>query len=299
MGPNVVIANEKAHWGLGSSKARKALDFLNKHGFPFSLSPTKYPGHARQLAATAAAHKVETVIVIGGDGTLNEVVNGLFASPGNHMPSIGIVPAGSSNDLSKSLGIPQNVTNACRTILDATVRYVDVGRAGPHYFCMASSVGLFAEIAARSLRMKGLAGSPRYTIAALAVISRMATGWEMDVIADAGRFRSTYGVLLVGNAPRFGGLTMLPGALLDDGVLDCLLIETTGRLQALNLLRLVHAGALERHKKVTRFQTKSLSVSLTPAAPLCNDGQVYPDPVQKIEYSVLPRKLPVICRARQ
>ena len=123
------------------------------------------------------------------------------------------------------------------------VRRIDVGRAGSHYFCSASCLGYFAEIAAESHDMKGLRGSPRYIAAALSVIRRLDSGWTMQVTADGQTFSGEYAVLLVSNAPRFGGLTMLPGAECDDGALDCLLIEMAGKLEALHLIALVYRQA--------------------------------------------------------
>jgi len=295
MQPNIVIANKRANWGSGRRKIRHAADLLRRWGYPFSFVMPKYPGHAKELAAAAAAQKVDSVIVIGGDGTLNEVVNGLLA-PGNaHTPCLGIIPAGSSNDFSKSLGIPQDLEEACRIVVNGKTREVDAGQAGPHYFCSASCLGYFAEVAARSLHMKGFGGSLRYTIPALSVIREMAAGWQMSVKADERMFDGGYAVLLVGNTPRFGGLTMLPGARPDDGLLDCLLIEMAGKWEALQLIPLVYRQALDRHKRATRFQAESISVTLDHPSRVCDDGEVYADSVQSIEYRVHPRRLRIIC----
>jgi len=294
MGSNIIIANEQADWGSGRRRVREATDFLRGQGFAFSLGTAEHPGHARELAA-AASRNADTIIVIGGDGTINEVVNGLLASGQERMPCVGIVPAGSSNDFSKSLGIPQRVQEACRIIVNGRTRDVDVGQAGSHYFCSASCLGYFAEVAARSLRMKRLRGSLRYVVPAFSVIREMSAGWEMTVRADGNEFRGAYAVLLVGNAPRFGGLTMLPGARPDDGVLDCLLIEMASKWEALQLIPLVYRKALERHRRVTRFQAASLSVTLNHASQVCNDGEMCSSPVRSINYSVLPRRLRVIC----
>ncbi len=293
--PNIVIANENANWGASRAKVRQATDFLREQGFSFSLSLAQYRGHARELAAAAAAQSVEKVVVIGGDGTLNEVLNGLCTSGHQHVPRIGIIPCGSSNDFCKSQGIPQDWQQACRTIIDGRTRDTDVGRAGSYHFLSASCLGYFADIAERSLRMRRFGGSLRYTIPALSVIVRMGSGWEMHVRADEREFHGRYGVLLVGNASRFGGLTMLPDARPDDGVLDCLLIEAGNRWEALHLLRLVYQKALERHKRVTRFQARSLTVSLDHPTRLCNDGEVYPELIRDIDYGVLPRRLRTIC----
>ena len=295
-GSNIVIANEQANWGRCRRKLRKIAHLLRERGLSFSLSTTSHRGHAAELAATAAADKADRIIIAGGDGTINEVVNGLFAARCEYLPRIGIIPLGSSNDFSKSVGIPQRLAEACQTVATGTAREVDVGRVGSHYFCSASCLGYFAEIAARSLRMKRFGGSLRYTLPALAVIREMASGWQMNVVADGETFRGAYAVLLVGNAPRFGGLTMLPNAHWNDGVLDCLLIEMAGKWEALHLIPLVYGKALERHKRVTRFQTTSLSVSLDRPSRLCNDGEVDSTSFDHLHYAVAPRKLPIICR---
>lgn len=292
---NVIIANEKANWGSGRRRVREATDSLRRQGFAFSLCAAEYPGQARELAATAAARGADTVIAIGGDGTLHEVLNGLLASGQEHVPRVGIVPAGSSNDFSKSLGIPQRVPEACETIVRGKTRDIDIGQAGSQYFCSASCLGYFAEVAAKSLRMRRLRGSLRYIIPAFSVIREMNAGWEMTVRTDGNELHGTYAVLLIGNAPRFGGLTMLPGAQLDDGALDCLLVEMASKWEALQLIPLVYRKALERHKRVIRFQAASLSVAMNRPSQLCSDGEMYPSLVQRIDYRVLPRRLRIIC----
>ncbi len=292
---NVVIANENANWRACKAKVRQARNLLRRRGLRFASLVSQEAGHARELAAAAMEQKAETIVVIGGDGTLNEVVNGIFTSGHRHIPRVGIVPTGSSNDFSKSLGIPQDVRQACATVMRGCVRNVDVGRAGPHYFCSASCLGYFSDVAAVSHTMTGLRGSLRYVVAALTVVRKMNAGWNMEISTDGQTFRGEYAVLLVGNGPRFGGLTMLPGAAPDDGTLDCLLIEMAGKREALQLIPLVYRRAMERHPKVTRFQAKSLSVRLDRPSRTCSDGEVRPALVRTIDYTVLTRKLPVIC----
>jgi len=193
---NIIIANERARWGRSRLRVRHAETFFHKHKFPFSSFTTGYRGHARELAADAATQEVSTVVVIGGDGTVNEVINGILASGCHKIPHIGIIPSGCSNDFSKSLGIPQQLRKACRTIMNGRTRYVDVGQAGRHYFCMASSLGLLADISSESLHMNGFSGSLRYIIAALSVIRKMPTGWAMSIRANGRVFRGTCSVLM-------------------------------------------------------------------------------------------------------
>ncbi len=295
MSTNIIIANKKACWGLNRSRVRRAEAFLNKHKFAFTSFTTDYPGHAREIAAKATIQKVDTIVVLGGDGTLNEVINGVLSAGCQQIPRIGIIPSGSSNDFSKSLGLPQQLHKACRKIINGKTKYVDIAKAGEYYFCMASSVGLFAAVCAKSYRMKGLNGSLRYIAAALCVIRKISSGWEMNIKADGRIFRGTYGVLLVSNTSRYGGLTFIPEARPDDGLLDCLLIEMPGKMEALGLIPLVLRKKLSHHDKVTCFQAKSISVSLNPSAPLSNDGEVYPNLFSSVDYKILPQKLQIIC----
>jgi diacylglycerol kinase (ATP) len=295
MRSGIVIVNEKANWGSGPHKVRQVMAFLDEQGLPAAVRTTEYPGHARELAATAAAQGIDTVVVIGGDGTVNEAISGLVTSGGDNRPCLAIIPSGSSNDFSKSLGIPQRLREACEVMVRGRVREVDVGQAGPHYFCSASCLGYFAEVAAKSLEMRKLRGSLRYVIPAFGVIRNMTEGWEMTVKAEERVLHGSYAVLLIGNAPRFGGLTMLPGAQPDDGLLDCLLIEMASRWEALQLIPLAYRKALERHRKATRFRAASISVALTRPTRVCNDGELVPSVFESLEYRVLPRRLRILC----
>jgi len=205
-----IIANENANWGSSRRKVRQAVEFLRRQGFPFSLAVAEYPGHAGELATAAAVGGIDTILVIGGDGTVNEVVNGLLKTGRDRLPRIGIIPAGSSNDFSKSLGIPQHLREACRTILNGRIRDVDIGQAGPYGFCSASCLGYFAEVAARSLQMRGYGRSLRYVLPALGVIREMTTGWEMTVRTDGRTFQGAYAVLLVATRRASGDSRCFP-----------------------------------------------------------------------------------------
>ncbi len=295
MGNNLIIVNQRARWGRSRHKIHRSQRILSQQGFPFSPVTTDHPGHACELARKACAQNVDTIIVLGGDGTVNEVVNGILTSECHHLPALGIIPAGSSNDFSRSLGIPQTLRQACQTVVRGKTRQIDVGQVGRHYFCMASCVGLLADIAATSMDMRGLLGSIRYIAAALKVIRTMSMGWDIRIKADQHDRARTCAALLVSNTERFGGLTMMPQAKPDDGLLDCLLVEMVSKREALGLVPLALRQALERHPKVTRFQARSLSLSLDRPTRLCNDGEVYGESFQEIEYRLLPQKLGVIC----
>jgi diacylglycerol kinase family enzyme len=88
---------------------------------------------------------------------------------------------------------------------------------------------------------------------------------------------------------------LIPEAKCDDGVLDCMIVEMPKKWEALSLIPLSLRKALARHEKVTMFQADSLRVRLNPPAPLSNDGEVYPNLFDAVDYRILPRKLQIIC----
>jgi len=292
---NVLIANKNARWGLSRKKIRRVLTFFRANGMAFSFVRTQHPDHARQLAAEAAAGGVRTIIVVGGDGTINEVVNSVVSTDCCEAPRIAIVPTGSSNDFSKSLNIPQQPEAACRRILRGETRELDVGLAGTHHFIMASTIGLLATIAQESTKLTGLSGARRYITAALKVIARMPAPWQMTIESDSDSFAGPYSGLLVSNVSRFGGLPFAPGARPDDGLLDCLLVGPVSKAQAIRLVPWVLRGALARHPKITAFRTKSLRVRLDRPAPVNNDGEVRQQQFDRLDYQLLRRRLQFIC----
>jgi len=160
---------------------------------------------------------------------------------------------------------------------------------------MASTIGLLADVAAESFRIKHLRGAVRYLVAAVRVVRGLGDGWEMCVKADERTFQGNYGALLVSNARRFGGLTLSPEAECDDGLFDCLLVEMPTKRDALHLISLALRKGLRRHKKVVSFRAKSLSVSVNRSVRLCNDGEVYSIDSNEICWRVLPRAVEIIC----
>ena len=98
----LLIANEKANWGSGRWKCQEVRAFLEGQGLRACVSTTQYPGHARELATTAAAQGIDTVVVIGGDGTVNEVITGLLTSDKDHRPGVAIIPAGVAQQISSN-----------------------------------------------------------------------------------------------------------------------------------------------------------------------------------------------------
>jgi YegS/Rv2252/BmrU family lipid kinase len=201
--------------------------YLEHNGCPVEVHTTHGPGDATTLACRAAFEQhVDIVLVAGGDGTLNEAINGLAGS----QTALGVLPIGTGNVWAKELGLPAyTLTNpdrllaAAHLMLHAPVRSIDLGRAGERCFLLWAGIGFDAQVAAtlepRERPTKRLGILP-YIVAAVHV-SRAFRGERTIVWADGKVIRGHTLLVVVSNAQLYGGvLRITPNAQLDDGYLD-------------------------------------------------------------------------------
>lgn len=161
----VLIHNPKAGRGRRRQKELElACDYLASRNIPVRLQETSGPGMATELARQAAAAGFDLVIVCGGDGTVNEVVNGLA---GTSTP-LALLPAGTGNIVAKELRLPWNVLRAARLIPEGEVRRIALGCAGGRYFLAVAGVGVDANIVYKlEARMKSSLGQLSYWLESL------------------------------------------------------------------------------------------------------------------------------------
>ena len=149
LGRTLLIANPAAHSGKGAVGAEFARHFLSSYAAAtsgYEVRLTSGPGEATGIAA--AAEGFDSVLVLGGDGVIHEVVNGLMARDAAARPQLGVIPLGSGNDYARTLGMARNdVGAALAQIVRGTARPVDVGRVNGTHFMQTLSFGLDAAIA--------------------------------------------------------------------------------------------------------------------------------------------------------
>ena len=223
----VAIINPVSGTGMDSSVAERRLALvareLDRRGLRGDIRLTERGGHARDLAAAAAAAAVPLVIVWGGDGTLNEAAGELAGT----RSAIGLIPAGSGNGLAASLRVPRDPQAALERALDAPARPIDVGVIGGRRFVNIAGVGVDARIATLfNQRAKGSRGKWPYIVIGLreGVTYR---GQRYTVELEGGdTFRGRALLLAFANGREYGmGAQLAPGAELDDGLLDAFVIE--------------------------------------------------------------------------
>jgi YegS/Rv2252/BmrU family lipid kinase len=210
----LVILNPAAR-GERAKALRDKIASLSHHVL---VRSTGSPGDARALAARAVTQGYDTIVAAGGDGTINEVVNGIAGTD----VQFGILPVGTMNVFATELGIPQNnLAKAWRVIEEGVSRLVDLPRANQEYFVQLAGVGLDAEVVRQTTPdSKKALGPMSYLLTLAQVASRQPPKILIEPVDGATREGS---FVLVGNGRLYGGpFVLFRDARLDDGLLDVL-----------------------------------------------------------------------------
>lgn len=256
-------------------------------------------GDAARAAAAALRDGYDHLFVAGGDGTLNEVVNGVGATPGGfERMTFGIIPLGTGNDFATALGIPSEVEGALTVVTSRDRVAVDVGRLNDRYFINASAGGFIAEVSdAVDSRLKTIAGKLAYLIGGAQVLfshepvaARVRTSSGRDV-------NVTLTIFAVCNSRLIGGGRLIaPDAYIDDGLFDVCLIEEMPTIEFLGLLKRVSNGEHVDDQRVAYFRTPDLELTFARRTKVNTDGEVLD--LADCRYHLLPAALRFIAPAR-
>jgi YegS/Rv2252/BmrU family lipid kinase len=244
---------------------------------------TEAPGHATELARDAAAAGRDVVVALGGDGTLNEVVNGLAAS-GTAGPELAILPFGTGRDTIRTYGIPKRAERALELLRGGQTRTIDLGRAtfstprGEHsrLYINIGSCGLTGAAAERAQRTsKRLGGTPSFLYAIVTTFAAWRNVPFRVVVDDEPALELVANNVICANGRVFGGgIRICPQAEPDDGLLDVLVWGDVGKLDlALNLPRL-YRGTHLGHSKVTVARARRVRVETSRPLPVELDGEL-------------------------
>lgn len=287
------ILNPRA--GVSRDVARRAAERGHPRWSDFDLYVTEGPGHATELARAAAAAGTELVLAVGGDGTANEVAQGLIGSPA----ALGIVPMGSGNGLARALGIPRQPARALDA-LDAGVRHlIDVGYLNGRPFLNVAGVGFDAAVGHafhESGRRGGRRGLLGYVRLSLREVARYRAP-RVVIETETERLEAQPFVLTFANGPQYGsGAVINPGAKLDDGRLELVVFDDRPLLGILAAAPRLFLGGLDRMAGYRRLSTQRATISAERPLSLHRDG----DPgtaVERIEISLQPLALAIVVPA--
>jgi YegS/Rv2252/BmrU family lipid kinase len=271
----VIIVNPAAHNRPSPKRLSEADAWLRGHGWETAWQETAAPGDATSMAAAAAARGADIMFVCGGDGTLNEAVNGLAGSGTTLAP----IPGGTSNIWAREVGLDKKPIEAVRLAAEGDRRRIDLGRAGAHYFILMAGYGIDAAVTHRvSLGVKKRLGATAYLIAALREWltyqgSRVTLRMDGDVIV------ADVLMLVAGNTRGYAGLTQITSsAVADDGLLDICVYQGRSRFDMAMHAVLTLLRQHRRSKKVLYRRVSRLEMDWDRPLPLQVDGDPKPDP---------------------
>jgi len=297
-----LIFNPMADRGRSGQRASDLRAMVNDLGGA-DWTGTEYPAHATEVAARAAAAGYQTVVALGGDGTVHEVINGLMRLPVEQRPRLGIVPIGSGNDFAFAVGIAPNPQEAVRRALTGVERWVDVavirdGSGRSEYFNNTAGLGFDAAINIRTRKLKFFTGFAMYLTATLQSIAGNFTAPHLKVTYDGGMLDQPILMLTVGNGPREGGgFITTPASKLDDGLLDFVYITQVSQFRMLQLLPKVMNATHIHEPDVKLAQTTKLLIESDRALPIHIDGELfapYEADVRHVEIEIIPHAIRVV-----
>ena len=284
MSSTLVILNPAAH----GERAQRKLAQVESLARDCVVHATTHTGEAQLMARRGVDEGFEKIVAAGGDGTINEVVNGLAGTNA----TLGLLPIGTMNVFATELGLPVHDLELCWNIVrNDSIRVVDLPKANQKFFVQLAGVGLDAQVVKEtSARLRRSFGPLSYIISAVQIAARQPPRLFIqceDTSIDEGSF------VLVGNGRLYGGpFPFFKHAALDDGLLDVIVFKRLGYLEIIKYLQDVVFSSDIRVPEIEYFQTRRLRVQSDQSVPVELDGELVGN--CPVEFSLQERSLRVL-----
>lgn len=200
------------------------MEQLRPHFHDVFIYETKYPNHATELSEKACQENFDVLIIVGGDGTFNECVNGLMKY--NRRPRIGYLPAGTCCDIGMSLGLSKNIKKSLEIFLTGVPVKMDVVKTNDRYSCYVTASGAFIDISyVTESKLKKRIGYLAYIVKAFEEIFTIPK-MKMTISHDKQEYKGVYTLVMIINSKRVAGVNMIYKPSLDDGLVDVVLYKS-------------------------------------------------------------------------
>ena len=294
-----LIINLTAGGGKPRPHLKTIFKYLKENGFNFRVSYTSHHGDAIELAQKAADNGVELIVSVGGDGTVNEIVNGIMKSKND--PSLGIIPLGWANDFIKSVNIPFDITQACQILVQGKIKKIDIGVINSQiYFANICGVGFDAEVAQLANQMKSKHSNLRilsafiYVFATVKKLLSPFSYHNVKIKFDGQEIHSKILFIAISNGKIYGGrFNITPEAILDDGLLEICVVEEMGRFKYLSIIPKVFKGTHASIKGINFYRAKEVVIESSEPILAQVSGEVI-EGQKKFSITLLPKSLKLI-----
>jgi len=285
-----IILNGK---GAAHPQVRAAIHRIREEGQPLEVRATWEGGDAARYAQEALRDGVEVLVAGGGDGTINEVVNGVLAADTSPKMAIGFLPLGTANDFARGCGVPLEPYDALALATTGEPVNIDIPSANGVYFANVASGGFGAEVTASTpTNLKKAIGGSAYALVGVVTAAKM-TPYRGRIKLPQGSAEGSFIVMAVGNARQAGGgLQVTPEAWLDDGLLDILFITDFQTAELGQVMQELQDFDNAGNRFVHYRQVPGCEVEVPEKLPLNLDGE--PHLWDNITFEILPQCLPVV-----
>jgi YegS/Rv2252/BmrU family lipid kinase len=301
----LLIANPISGRGAGARAVDPVVSQLRQAGITFEVGRTERPWHAAELAARSASDRWDAVVAIGGDGTANEVLNGLMQIPKAQRPAMGFIAVGRGNDFAFGMGVLPGVDEGCRAILSGQRRRIDVGRVTGglypqgRYFGNGIGIGFDAVVGFEALKLAPLSGFASYIVAALKTISVYDHGPRLRIELDGQpRVQETLMVSVMNGRRMGGGFLMAPKGDPGDGQFDVCIAGQVTRGRILSLIPHFLKGDQEGQPAISVARCREVHVLAEEGVlPAHADGETLCVDGRELRAELLPAEIEVLSAA--
>lgn len=285
-----VILNGK---GAANPQVRTSINQIREEGQPLEVRCTWEGGDAARFAREAMNDGVEVLVAGGGDGTINEVVNGVLETDTSPSMALGVLPLGTANDFSRGCGIPLEPYQALKLASEGKPVHIDVPSANGVYFANVASGGFGAEVTVgTNPQLKKAMGGGAYALTGIVTAAKMEP-YSGKFVAPDESTEGSFIVMAVGNARQAGGgFQVTPNAFLDDGLMDVTALSDFQTKELGLVISEFQDFANPNNQFVHYRQVPGFEVELTSALPINLDGE--PHRWDHVKFEILPRCLPVV-----
>jgi len=277
----------------------KALTFINdiknlfvNSGNKYTIKITERPGHATEIAREYTKKGSLRVYSVGGDGTLNEVINGMVGSNS----SLAIIPAGSGNDFIKSIvGNNFDPKDILIRTVNGKVRLADLAKVNEKYFINISSVGFDAEVVYNTNKIKklpGISGKLAYILGVIITLFKYNNNY-LKVNIDGHCIETKSLLTAIANGRYYGGgMLPTPNAVIDDGQFDICLISEVNRFKIFRFFPRFIKGLHGNLKEVSFYKGKKVTIECDRDLAINIDGEV--NKVRKASFEIIPKGISIV-----
>lgn len=277
---------------------------LRDGGLDFQLVRTERPWHAAELARKASADGFDVVVSVGGDGTANEVLNGLMQArdADGRCAVMGTLCVGRGNDFAFGVGVPRDLAEGCRALAGDHVRLIDVGRVSGgdypngRYFGNGVGIGFDTIVGFEAQKLKHVHGFAAYLIGALKTIFLYFHAPLVRIACDERTIEQRALLVSIMNGRRMGGgFLMAPRGKPDDGRLDLCIAGQVTRRGVLALMPRFMKGTQGTHAAITTLQSQRVSVTAVDGSlPAHADGETICEAGARLDVEVLAKRIAIL-----